>query len=67
MPIFGSLFKTKDENKQRTELLVIVTPEITQPLNANDPKPDTYFPRDFLVKLDPNDTKANGKSGAKKN
>jgi pilus assembly protein CpaC len=67
LPIFGSLFKTKDENKQRTELLVIVTPEITQPLNANDPKPDIYFPKDFLVRLDPNDPKTSGKSGGKKN
>jgi pilus assembly protein CpaC len=66
LPILGSLFKTKDENKQRTELLVIVTPEITLPLNASDAKPSIYFPRDFLVRLDPNDIK-NGKSGGKKN
>ena len=61
------MFKTKDENKQRTELLVIVTPEITLPLRAGDPKPDIYFPRDFLVKLDPNDVKTGSKSGGKKN
>jgi pilus assembly protein CpaC len=67
IPILGSLFKTKDENKQRTELLVIVTPEITLPLRAGDPKPDIYFPRDFLVKLDPNDVKNGSKSGGKKN
>jgi pilus assembly protein CpaC len=66
LPILGSLFKTKDENKLRTELLVIVTPEITVPLNASDAKPSIYFPRDFLVRLDPNDVK-NGKSGGKKN
>jgi pilus assembly protein CpaC len=67
LPILGALFKTKDENKQRTELVVIVTPEITQPLNANDPKPEIYFPRDFLVRLDPNDVKTASKSGGKKN
>ena len=67
LPILGSLFKSKDENKQRTELLVIVTPEITLPLNASDPKPDIYFPRDFLVRLDPNDVKNGSKSGGKKN
>jgi pilus assembly protein CpaC len=67
IPILGSLFKTKDENKQRTELLVIVTPEITLPLRAGDPKPDIYFPKDFLVKLDPSDIKNGSKSGGKKN
>ena len=70
LPILGSLFKSKDENRQRTELVVIVTPEITQPLGPNDPKPEIYFPRDFLVRLDPNDVKSgsNGsKGGGKKN
>jgi len=67
IPILGSLFKTKDENKQRTELVVLVTPEITQPLNATDAKPEIYFPRDFLVRLDPNDLKNGSKSGGKKN
>jgi pilus assembly protein CpaC len=66
LPILGSLFKTKDENKLRTELLLIVTPEITLPLNASDAKPSIYFPKDFLVRLDPTDVK-NGKSGGKKN
>ena len=32
LPIFGALFKTKDEKKQRTDLVVMVTPEITEPL-----------------------------------
>ena len=36
LPVFGNLFKTKDDNKQRTELVVIVTPEYTQALGAND-------------------------------
>jgi pilus assembly protein CpaC len=67
LPILGALFKTKDENKQRTELVVLVTPEITQPLNATDAKPEIYFPRDFLVRLDPNDAKNGSKSGGKKN
>jgi pilus assembly protein CpaC len=67
LPILGALFKTKDENKQRTELVVIVTPEVTQPLGPNDPKPEIYFPRDFLVRLDPNDVKNGSKSGGKKN
>jgi len=66
LPIFGSLFKTRDEKKQRTDLVLIVTPEITEPLGPNDAKPSIYFPRDFLVRLDPNDLPP-AKKSAKKN
>ncbi len=55
LPIFGSLFKSKDEKKQRTDLIVIVTPEITSPIATNEPKPNLYMPKDFLVRLDPKD------------
>ena len=55
IPIFGSLFKSKDEKKSRTDLLVLVTPELTQPLGPTDSKPNLYMPRDFLVHLDPKD------------
>jgi pilus assembly protein CpaC len=55
LPIIGYLFKSKDEKKNRTDLVVLVTPEVTQPLGVNDPKPSVYMPRDFLVRLDPKD------------
>jgi pilus assembly protein CpaC len=55
IPIFGALFKTKDELKSRSELVVLVTPEITMPLSPGDVLPTPYFPKDFLVKLDPKD------------
>jgi pilus assembly protein CpaC len=66
LPIFGSLFKSRDEQKTRTDLIVIVTPEVTTPLNATDPQPNIYMPKDFLVRLDPKDvpqpqTKSNSK------
>jgi pilus assembly protein CpaC len=69
LPIFGSLFKTRDEQKSRTELVVLVTPEITEPLGPNDPKPSVYFPRDFLVRLQPSDVQpgATQKKSGKKN
>jgi pilus assembly protein CpaC len=67
LPVFGNLFKTKDDNKQRTELVVIVTPEYTQALGANDPKPDIAFPKNFLVKLDPSEFESNATKTAKKN
>jgi pilus assembly protein CpaC len=66
LPIFGALFKTKDELKSRTELVVLVTPEITEPLGPNDPKPNLYFPRDFLVRVTPKDVPPAGGGQRKK-
>ena len=67
LPIFGALFKSKDEKKQRTDLVVLVTPEITEPLGANDPKPGLYMPKDFLVRLDPNSVPPQTAKKSKKN
>jgi pilus assembly protein CpaC len=55
LPIIGYLFKSRDEKKNRTDLVVLVTPEITEPLGPNDAKPSVYMPKDFLVRLDPKD------------
>ncbi len=55
LPIFGALFKSRQENKTREDLVVVVTPEITMPINANDPQPNIYMPKDFLVRLSPDD------------
>jgi pilus assembly protein CpaC len=55
LPIFGALFKSRQETKSRTDLVVIVTPEITLPLNSTDTQPNVYMPKDFLVKLSPGD------------
>ena len=66
LPIFGSLFKTRDEKKNRTDLVVLVTPEVTDPLNASDAKPSLYFPKDFLVRLDQKDLQAAAGSKGKR-
>jgi pilus assembly protein CpaC len=58
LPIFGALFKTRDEKKTRSELVMMVTPEITEPLGPNDAKPSIYMPKDFLVRLEPKDVQA---------
>jgi len=55
LPIIGYLFKSKDEKKGRNDLVVLVTPEVTEPLGPNDPRPQVYMPKDFLVRLDPKD------------
>jgi pilus assembly protein CpaC len=48
IPLLGALFKSRDERKNRTELIVLVTPEITKPLEAGDPVPQPTMPREFL-------------------
>ncbi len=65
IPILGALFKSKDDRVQRQELILVVTPEITMPLGPNDPRPDIYMPKDFLVRLDPKDVPKGAKKGSK--
>lgn len=57
VPILGSLFKSRQTKQNRTELVMLVTPEITMPLDPNDPKPEIGYPNMFLEKLDPEEIK----------
>jgi len=57
IPILGTLFKSKAETKNNTELVMLVTPEITMPLGANDPKPMPTFPKEFLKRIEAKDLK----------
>jgi pilus assembly protein CpaC len=57
LPILGQLFKSKDMKTQRTELVLIVTPEITQALAPGEKAPTPYLPKDFLVPITPPPTK----------
>jgi pilus assembly protein CpaC len=65
LPVLGSLFKSKDVSRSRTDLIMIVTPEITQPLNPGDPRPEIYFPKDFLVRMGKDDVQGSAKTGTK--
>jgi pilus assembly protein CpaC len=56
LPILGNLFKSKSINKSDTELVVLVTPEITMPLQPGDAKPGPAMPRPFLVPVTPGST-----------
>jgi pilus assembly protein CpaC len=51
IPVLGTLFKSKTTKKNRTDLILLVTPEVTTPLGPNDPRPQIAFPKDFLVRL----------------
>lgn len=62
IPLLGHLFKSREERKERTELVVMVTPEITQPLDA--PAPTPVMPREFMGPLKPEDMKQGKGSGA---
>jgi pilus assembly protein CpaC len=48
VPILGKFFQSRSRNKQNTELLVIVTPEIVKPIPAGQPLPQLNFPMPFL-------------------
>lgn len=43
IPILGQLFRSKDIKKSKTELVVIVTPEVIAPYNPSDAKPMPDF------------------------
>ena len=65
LPILGNLFKSKDEKKSRTELIVMVTPEITEPLQAGDVKALPMMPNQFLAPLTPKVEPTDKRSGRK--
>ena len=67
IPVLGSLFKSKTANKTRTELILLVTPQVTMPLGPNDPRPEIAFPKDFLVHLSQADIQAAKDKLGKKN
>jgi pilus assembly protein CpaC len=62
IPVLGTLFKSRNENKSKSELLVMVSPEIVDPLNPSDPKPTPVMPRDFLPPVQIKPTSQKGTS-----
>ncbi|MBK5293915.1 MAG: hypothetical protein JJE04_19855 [Acidobacteriia bacterium] len=48
IPFFGKLFRNRTVNKNNTELLVLVTPEIIRPLPKDQALPQITMPREFL-------------------
>lgn len=43
LPILGALFKSKEFQKEETELLILVTPYLARPLPPNQPLPTDYY------------------------
>jgi pilus assembly protein CpaC len=48
IPLLGKLFQSKATNRQNTELLVIVTPELVRPIPAGQALPEVKMPKPFL-------------------
>ena len=44
IPVLGKFFQSRSRNKQNTELIVIVTPEIVQPIPQGQPLPGLKLP-----------------------
>lgn len=65
LPILGNLFKSRNVSKSDTELVVLVTPEITLPLQPGDAKPNVAMPRPFLVPVTPGSADAFPKGKSK--
>jgi pilus assembly protein CpaC len=51
IPVLGKFFQSKSRNKENTELIVIVTPELVRPIPQGAPLPALQYPVPFL---DPN-------------
>jgi pilus assembly protein CpaC len=48
IPILGKFFQSMQRTKSNSELIVIVTPEIVNPIDANTPLPELKYPEGFL-------------------
>jgi len=51
VPVLGKLFQSMEVTKSNTELVVIITPEIVNPIPVGAPKPEIKFPDKFLPSL----------------
>jgi pilus assembly protein CpaC len=48
IPLFGRLFQSRSTSRSKSELLVVVTPELVEPIPAGAKAPELTMPRPFL-------------------
>jgi pilus assembly protein CpaC len=48
IPLFGKLFQSRTQSRTKTELLVVVTPEIVRPIPEGQARPEIVMPKEFL-------------------
>ncbi len=53
VPVLGALFKSRSESRSKTELIVMVTPELASPVEAGTPSPGPKFLKEFLPEIVP--------------
>ncbi len=69
IPILGKFFQTMQRTRSNSELIVIVTPEIVNPIDASTPIPELKYPEGFLppnspIPMNTPDTKVAGSAPA---
>ena len=48
IPLFGKLFQSRSTNRNKSELLVMVTPELVNPIPAGAKQPAIEMPKEFM-------------------
>ena len=48
IPLLGKIFQTRQQTRNHTELLVLVTPEFVRPIPVGQPVPDVQMPKEFM-------------------
>jgi pilus assembly protein CpaC len=48
IPLFGKLFQSRSQSRTKTELLIVVTPEIVRPIPEGQPLPEVAMPKEFM-------------------
>jgi pilus assembly protein CpaC len=66
IPVLGALFKSRQENKTKTELVVIVTPVIVDPVEAARVVAEPVMPKEFLKVPETGRDGAPAKEGGRK-
>jgi len=61
IPVLGAFFRSRQEKKTKTELVVIVTPAITNPVDAARRLPAPAMPADFLPSPGPREGRHEGR------
>jgi pilus assembly protein CpaC len=61
LPILGKFFQSRSRQKENTELLVIVTPELVRPFPQGAPLPQLKYPVPFMDPNTPVDSKVPAK------
>jgi pilus assembly protein CpaC len=64
LPILGKFFQSRSHDKENTELLVIVTPELVRPIPQGTPLPHLKYPVPFMDPNTPQNTSMNSRDTA---